>query len=820
MNTELFRQAIDEIKTHLPDYLEEHEIDPAQQFRCLHPNHNDKHPSCGIPEGSTNFNCLSCGATGDIFHAAHYLEDKPLAGKAWLHENVKYLADKFEIELPESDLSESDLYEIDTYRAYKEAAHYISDRANGSHKLFDKEVDRRSWDKELLQKLLVGTVEFQAYKSYMKSIGFSVQFLEDVDLLKKDLFNEEHMIFTVCDEYARPCGFAARNLVYDKNNKKSGTKYVNQKTTGAKCNIYKKGKRLYNFHNAVKSTPPIIIFEGYADVITAIHNGITNVACIGGTAFTSDHIITLKENDQYDVVLCLDGDAQGQTKAEKLLDDKFSEHKDMRIRLINLPDDKDPDDFIRENGAEEFNELTKFDSFAWRLENFDELAIDPQDICSNMIPFIVNEKNHVNKEVMANNLSMYTGVSVKSIQNELSRLDNATEMEAQEQRNLILEKMNKEIRKDPTDAQGILSITLSELENVSKVYNMDNFSQEFWVDTISTSREKEDLEGDANPGFKLNRLQLFESMLKGPWTQDVLLLFGGSPNTGKTALMANLAYDIATSNDNVCVIFHTIDDSINQFLPRLVCIASNDIDFQLNHVVNPVYYNDKQILKSRTAGYDKVMELAQEGKLIVKDSSSGATLNYGEGLVKYYQNKYPDKQIVYFLDNFHKLQDSSGNDKDERIKFKQFSHYVKNYIAIKYHVPVIATVEYTKLEPTQRPNNSNVSESVQMEYDCNFMAHLYNEMHGRGHNAELFHRAMVYGEEMMLPRIELAVGKNKITSFKDKMYFDFYPASSLYKSCEKTTAIQEGAAIAKGNVDKLSHMKGGRQYKKSMKGDN
>lgn len=792
MNRELFREAIEKIRVHLPDYLEEQGIDPNFNFTCIHPDHNDGNPSMGLPGEKVNFNCLGCGATGDIFTAAHYLENKPLLGPEWITENVKYLGDKYGIEMPEYDLSETDLYEIDTYKAYKLASDYIASRENGNYELFDQEMEKRKWNPELLSELLVGTVDFAKYKEHMKSLGFSAKFLGEVDLARKDLFNKEHMIFTVCDEYGRPCGFAARNLTYVKGDKSSGIKYVNQKTTGAKCNIYKKGSRLYGFHRATKNSPPLYIFEGYADVITAIHNGIKNTCCIGGTAFTTDHVIALKEAKQYDIVLALDSDEAGQGKTQKILDEKLAGHRDMKVRLINFPEGQDPDDFIRDNGASEFHELTKYDAFAWRLDRYDELVEDPQDICDQMIPFIVNEPNHCTKEIMVNTLSMHTGVSNKSIQNELNRLDNVHDAELQQERSLILDKMNKELRRDPDNAQHIMSMALNNIDNVSKVYNLDNFSKESWTETIRSNKEKEETESDQDPGFKLDGLPLLEKVLKGNWREDVFLCIGGSPNTGKTALMASLAYNIAAYNDDVCVIFHTIDDSAGQFLPRLVCIANDDPNLEINHVMNPVYYKRPDLLERRGFGYAKIAELAQEGKLIVKDASAGGSLAYGESLVKYYQDKYPNRQIVYFLDNFHKLNEASGmSEKDERLKIKSFSHYVKNNIAVKYHIPVIATVEYTKLEPTKRPTNNNVAESVSIEYDCNLMAHLYNDMHAQGAAAKLYHRTIVDGEEVRLPRIEMSIGKNKITSFKDKMYFDFYPASSMYRCCDRSVAEDE-----------------------------
>lgn len=806
MNKELFREALEKIKGHLPEYLEEHDIDTTYQFSCIHPDHADGNPSMGIlaESDNKNFNCLGCGATGDIFTAANYLEDKPLLGPAWISENVKYLADKYDIDLPQYELSEDDLYELETYKAYKLASEYIATRENGDYKLFDKEMKKRKWDDKTLSELLVGTVNSQDYIKHMKSLGFTAKFLGEIDLARKDIFNSDHMVFTVCDEYGRPCGFAARNLTYVKGDKSSGIKYVNQKTTGAKCNIYKKGSRLYGLHRALKHSPPLYIFEGYSDVITAIHSGIKNVCCIGGTAFTADHVFTLKDSKQYDIILAFDSDKPGQDKTQKILDEKLAGHRDMKVRLLNFPDGQDPDDFIRENGASEFYSLTKYDAFTWRLERYDDLVEDPQDICDKMIPFIVNEANHCAKEIMVNTLSMHTGVSSKSIWSELNRLDNVQDAEMEQERNLIVDKMNKELRRNPESTQHIISMALNQIDNVSRVYNLDNFSQDNWIDSIRATKEKEETESDEDPGFLLPGMPLFEKVMKGPWRQDVFLCIGGSPNTGKTAIMANLAYNIAAHNKDVCVIFHTIDDSINQFLPRLICIAGEDPTLEMNHVMNPVYFNGPDELGIRERGYKKVMSLAQEGKLIVKDSSAGNSLAYGESLVKYYQDQFPDRQIVYFLDNFHKLNEAAGmSEKDERIKIKQFSHYVKNNIAVKYHIPVIATVEYTKLEQTKRPTNNNVAESVSIEYDCNFMAHLYNDQHAYGAQAKLYHRAFLRGEEQRLPRIEMAIGKNKITSYKDKLYFDFFPASSMYRCCERSTAeddLKSAEAISTQHV--------------------
>ena len=71
-------------------------------------------------------------------------------------------------------------------------------------------------------------------------------------------------------------------------------------------------------------------------------------------------------------------------------------------------------------------------------------------------------------------------------------------------------------------------------------------------------------------------------------------------------------------------------------------------------------------------------------------------------------------------------------------------------------------------------------------------------MHGRGFNAQIYHSANINGETVTLPRIELIVGKNKITSFKDSLFFNFFPASSLMVPCDAKHARQEAKDASGG----------------------
>jgi replicative DNA helicase len=258
--------------------------------------------------------------------------------------------------------------------------------------------------------------------------------------------------------------------------------------------------------------------------------------------------------------------------------------------------------------------------------------------------------------------------------------------------------------------------------------------------------------------------------------------------------MTKLAYEIASheKDNNALVIYHTIDDTAEQLIPRIVTIAEGSRYLTMNMVKDPNYWAKQegpQVDQKRRVGYDLVESLVKHGRLVVKDANHGSTLAYMETLINYYQEKYPSRRLVYFLDNFHKLTDYQSAD-NERVRFKTLSKAIKS-MATRYHIPILCTMEYTKLPPGTRPSNNNLAESVSMEYDSNFIAHMYNELHELGPQANSYHVTIKDGMAQRFPRIEMIIGKNKISSFKNSLYYDFYPASSDFIAIDEGVIAEE-----------------------------
>lgn len=799
-----FETTVSKLKPFLSEYLKEHGIDPTSKFSCISPSHEDNHPSMSIVGAETSSpraSCFSCGFSSDIFDAAQILEDKPAVGLEWVEETLKYLADKYGVEIDTADLTEEEAYELDTYRAYRTAASLITLNQDNSE-AYNAELGKRQWNQDVLVKNGVGTVSsFSDFRAALKQVGFTAKFLDEIDLGRKDIFNPDNMIFTWRDEKGRPVGFTARNLKYEqekaeaeKNGSKyNGVKYNNQRTTGLKCNIFQKGRRLYGIDSALKSTPPLYIFEGQADVITSRHHRLHNGVALAGSTLATDHVHLLKGLGIRDICICLDGDDVGRKKTSEALD-KFGGSRDLRLHIIELPDGHDPDSYLRAHGIEAFKKLGKWTAFEWRLNQFRE-EDEATDICHQMIPLIVNEQSAVQREELCRSLAKRTGMSLQAIREDLHAILDEKARQRSKERQELLDRAMYEIRKSPTDAEQILLSTQSDLLELNKRYNADALSHTSFVEFLDKQKEQEEQQDTSDVGFNFGPdMGLLQEWLRGKCNQDVFLAIGGSANSGKTALVCKLAYSIATYNEDTVVIFHTIDDTAQQTVPRFVCLAVGDRKLTINQVRFPNYWKNyvPDLAERRNTGYKKVRELAGDGRLIIKDIEQGCSLSFAEGLIRYWQEAFPDKQIVYFLDNFHKLPDFPG--KDERVRFKQLSKAVKD-MATRLHIPVFSTIEYTKIPPGIRPSIYNVAESVQMSYDLNFMAHLYSELVDKPNSFTLCHEDIDWqGNKVLLPRSELIVDKNKVTDCKGVLHFDFWPASSDYRFVDQATVRADAAA--------------------------
>ena len=817
MHVDNFDSTVNVIKSHLEEYLQEHGIDTTKNFKCINPKHNDKSPSCALTKDKLHFHCFGlCGIHGDIFDACYLIENKPKIGVEWVTETFKYLADKYGIEISTSKLTEEDIYKLDTYKAYNDASQIIAKSPLSPSVL--QEISRRGWNQEALSKMYIGSVvSYSDFRKLMRDKGYTVKFLDDIGLDKKELFNQDSLIFTWKDQYSRPVGFISRDVLFEEKTKQSsykGSKYYNTRTINS--DIFQKGKSFYGLEEATKynkSKHPIFIFEGQADVITARLSGIHNCMALSSSTIREDHIQLLKKLNIYNICICLDADLAGRTRTLEFVNTIGSSHKDIKISIIDLPDGKDPDQYIRESGKVDFLKLAKWSIFEWKLNQYQE-DDDEIEICKQMVPFIAREQSPITRDYQAKILAKRTGMSLNAILQEIHLLIDEKQNRHAKDRQEILDRAIYELKNNPKDAETILQKAQFQLLELIKKSDLDTLSSEDFIASLDQQKSHEEKLTIDHSGFKLGTdLKELEDILRGDWSEGAFITCAARPNAGKSAFLCKLAYSIASNNEDVVVIYHTIDDTFEQLTPRFIAIAEGSKSLTMNMVRQPHYWsqvvNIPNINDKRNLGYTKVRELAQQGKLIVKDIKHGSTLSFIENLICYYKDKHPERKVVFILDNFHKLRDFAGS-KDERVRFKALSESVKA-ITLRHRCCFIATVEYTKVPPGIKPHNNLISETTQIEYDASVILHLYSDVADNPHSFSICHESLNHnGEKVFLPRVECIIGKNKITEIKKSFFLDFWPASSDFACVNQKKVLQESERMKKmvkdGSFNQLNNV--------------
>ena len=330
----------------------------------LCPFHNEKTPSFSVTPGKQMYYCFGCGAGGNVYNFIMEYENYTFG------EALKHLADRAGVELPKIEYSRevrekaeqrAELLEIN-----KQAAqyYYYQLRTEGG-KIGYQYLSGRGLSEETMRKFGLGySDKFGGglYK-FLKSKGYSDERLRESGLFNVD---ERHgmydkfwnrVIFPIMDVNNRVIGFGGRVMGDGK------PKYLNSPET----KIFDKSRNLYGL-NIARTTRKkyLILCEGYMDVISMHQAGFTNAVASLGTALTSGHASLLKRYTQ-EVLLLYDSDEAGIRAALRGI--PILRDAGVNSRVVNLKPYKDPDEFIKNMGAEAFEERLgqASDSFMFRV---------------------------------------------------------------------------------------------------------------------------------------------------------------------------------------------------------------------------------------------------------------------------------------------------------------------------------------------------------------------------------------------------------------------------------------------------------------------
>ena len=192
--------------------------------------------------------------------------------------------------------------------------------------------------------------------NFLKSQGYNEQFIEKSGLAFKpenkplvDRFRNRIM-FPISDSNNNIVAFGGRSL-----NTAYGAKYINSSET----KIFKKGSLLFNLKNAQKSkkNDPLIIVEGYMDVISLANNSIKNAVAPLGTSMTKEQLQLIWRACE-EPILLLDGDNAGKLATSRAVDLALPLISyNQTLRIANLPTNYDPDDLLKQHGKDALKDV-------------------------------------------------------------------------------------------------------------------------------------------------------------------------------------------------------------------------------------------------------------------------------------------------------------------------------------------------------------------------------------------------------------------------------------------------------------------------------
>jgi len=321
--------------------------------RC--PFHSEKSASFKVNENRKAYKCFGCGAGGNIFK--FFMEQEGMG----FRQAVEELAGRAGMQMPTEDLSPEQRQRLSRRKMLLEANHlaciYFQKVLTEAEGLpAREELKRRDIPQELIEKYKLGMApdSWDGLTTFLSKKGMDPEISQAAGLLLPkrsgagfvDRFRNR-LMFPIRSRDGKVVAFGGRTLGDDR------AKYLNSPET----DVYIKSKTLYGFHHArqaIQREGKVLVVEGYFDVLGLVKAGLGFAVASCGTALTAQHLSALNQQTP-NIVMLFDSDEAGIRAAMKSAELSLSQG--LWPTWLSVPDGKDPDDYVREHGAEAMREL-------------------------------------------------------------------------------------------------------------------------------------------------------------------------------------------------------------------------------------------------------------------------------------------------------------------------------------------------------------------------------------------------------------------------------------------------------------------------------
>lgn len=320
----------------------------GKNYQILCKVHQDSRPSVVVSPEKQIFKCFSCGAGINVIDYLIKFE------KFTYIEAIKYLSKKFDLniefenEKPKYDENQQKLLSV--FDDVCTFFNYEINQKKSTNQNLAQFLKKRNLNQDLINNFNLGFADEKKsskYKEFLLKKNHDPSLLINASLLNNDdnpiIFNR--IIFPIKNDDGLIVALSSRRIGDNDNL----TKYINSQES----RIFKKNEIIYNFHEA-KNYDEIILCEGFMDVIALHSIGIKNAIALMGLSLSAHHIQKLKDKN---LVLFLDGDKAGQSAQIKIVKKMLLAR--MSAQVVLNSENKDPDELIKEYGANKLNKILK-----------------------------------------------------------------------------------------------------------------------------------------------------------------------------------------------------------------------------------------------------------------------------------------------------------------------------------------------------------------------------------------------------------------------------------------------------------------------------
>jgi DNA primase len=419
--------AVEQIKARLSivdvvgSYLKLEKAGANYKAKC--PFHNEKTPSFYVSPGRESYHCFGCDKGGDILSFVQDLEGVDFMGA------LKILAEKAGVKLENEDKYEKS--EKGRIFSLLSAAIDFYRRELVKNSAALNYLKERGLKGETVTKFKIGYApdDWRSLGTHLKKLGYSDSEIEKAGLsVRSDSGSYDRfrgrIMFPVFNISGSPIGFSGR--IFE--TKKTGgnqepAKYINTPQTV----VYDKSRALFGIDKAkveMRKKNECVLVEGQFDLIMSHQAGTENSVAVSGTALTEEHLVTINRLAEK-IIMAFDGDSAGLKASARAITLALS--LGMEVRLVSIPDAKDPADLIKDDPQSWLNIISDskhiVDFFLDSL-TLQELSKDAfsREIERQVLPYVASIKSKIEQAKFVNKISELLKVTEDAVWEEVKKV--------------------------------------------------------------------------------------------------------------------------------------------------------------------------------------------------------------------------------------------------------------------------------------------------------------------------------------------------------------------------------------------------------------